>query len=603
MTTTGPCTPVLPVLPNAAGGLPAAGADVAQITCRYSWTTAPTTALADGPATVTVTGYDRAGNGIVTIGTILLDNTPPATTISTPLAGAAFTSITAPSITLTGTATDALAGVDRVEGRLTRVVNGVTTYFDGTFFVASDPGGYPMTSALNPAGGVGITSTTWTGTEPNVWLDGFYTMTVRTVDEAGNAGANTSSGFSVDAAPPSITITSVTPSPAALGNVITISVSVMDTVGGVGAAPAVTLAQNGAPAAAATLSGCSAAFPSAAGATVVCTYTYTVTGPPDGIALISATVSDTNGSSATDTETVFIGTTAPVLDIVVPTVTVYRKPSQTVDVTFTYTEASPREYVVQLKPPSSAAVITQTVSTGIPAGTNTITRTLTLTGIADGVYDVIVSLTNAAGQTVTDTEVGRVVVDSTPPLATVSTPGAGTTVGTLAVVNGTASDSVINGASSGLATVRFSVRSNVVGFNNGMYWNGATWVTSASNVWLTTNNETPNWTATAVMPALSTLQQGSYTICASALDVVGNQQTNPLCNTFTLNKPPMVTAAVPDTDGAVVARGFAPVTITFSEPVFKNTGSLVQISAADYGTLISLRQDTPTGTVIAATAT
>ncbi|HXI16317.1 MAG TPA: hypothetical protein VNM48_08090, partial [Chloroflexota bacterium] len=269
------CAPAaFPVLPN--GPAPAIGNDQAQLTCLYLWTP-PTSTATDGVATATITGFDRAGNGIVVTGTVILDNSLPTTTITQPVAtiyGAAGVAgfSGGPGSRMNGTATDDRAGIREVGGRLTRTVSGVTTYWNGSTWSALDNGFILVTNLGSP----GALSTTWeitNGPAADDWGDGTFTLQVRAVDLAGTGNVQspvTSVIFIVDSVGPAIVITSITPDPAN-ATAVTITVQASDVTSGVSAAPAVTVTQNGGGALPAGAGVCGAGL-GVPGATVTCTY-------------------------------------------------------------------------------------------------------------------------------------------------------------------------------------------------------------------------------------------------------------------------------------------------------------------------------------------
>jgi len=121
--------------------------------------------VAEGAHTVRVVAYDRAGNMAVVTVEIVADRTPPTTAVSFPSDGGVVSSST---VRITWTASDAGAGIERVE-------------------VVID-GGSPQVLAGN-ATGVSISGLS----------DGVHNVTVTTYDRAGNS-ATDSATFRVDTA-------------------------------------------------------------------------------------------------------------------------------------------------------------------------------------------------------------------------------------------------------------------------------------------------------------------------------------------------------------------------------------------------------------------
>jgi hypothetical protein len=149
-------------------------------TCFSSWEPfAPTKVwtldgASDGEKTVYVWFRDRAGNvGGPFTDTILLDRWPPGVSIAYPSAGAVLTTTHRPQVVITGTASDATAGVAWVD---------VTT---GTTWVS--------------ATGTANWAYTWTLPVVNRQV---YTLTARAQDHAGNWGASAGVTVTVDTVAP-----------------------------------------------------------------------------------------------------------------------------------------------------------------------------------------------------------------------------------------------------------------------------------------------------------------------------------------------------------------------------------------------------------------
>lgn len=121
--------------------------------------------LAEGAHQISVRGQDSAGNwGPATATTLTIDRTPPT------VSGVAVTpnpTNSAPTVTLIGSATDALTGVSAAE-----------------WFVGADPGagnGSAMTLTAN-GGGMDLAASV----DVSTWLTGDYVLSVRARDAAGN---------------------------------------------------------------------------------------------------------------------------------------------------------------------------------------------------------------------------------------------------------------------------------------------------------------------------------------------------------------------------------------------------------------------------------
>jgi hypothetical protein len=149
-------------------------------TCFSSWEPFTSTKVwtldgtSDGEKTVYVWFRDRAGNvGGPFTDTILLDRQPPGVSIAYPSAGAVLTTTHQPQVVITGTASDATAGVAWVD---------VTT---GTTWVS--------------ATGTANWAYTWTLPVVNRQV---YTLTARAQDHAGNWSASAGVTVTVDTVAP-----------------------------------------------------------------------------------------------------------------------------------------------------------------------------------------------------------------------------------------------------------------------------------------------------------------------------------------------------------------------------------------------------------------
>jgi hypothetical protein len=133
--------------------------------------------LAEGDHQISVRGQDSAGNwGPVAATTLTIDRTPPT------VSGLAVTpnpTNSAPVVTLTGSASDALAGVNAAE-----------------WFVGADPGvGNGAAMTLTPNGGaVDLAATI----DVSTWLVGDFVLSVRARDGAGNWSSTVSVTLTVD---------------------------------------------------------------------------------------------------------------------------------------------------------------------------------------------------------------------------------------------------------------------------------------------------------------------------------------------------------------------------------------------------------------------
>src|SRR5207247_2386570 len=88
---------------------------------------------------------------------------------------------------------------------------GVTKYWDGSAFQsgAIPASTYYLLTTLAPAGGLGVQAVTWTASnapDQTTWLDGTYTLTVHSEDQATNFSADQVTNFVVDRTPPVVNV-------------------------------------------------------------------------------------------------------------------------------------------------------------------------------------------------------------------------------------------------------------------------------------------------------------------------------------------------------------------------------------------------------------
>src|SRR6185295_5138173 len=152
--------------------------------------TVPTHALNQGVNNITVTAFDNAGNSSVDTIAITSDPLPPAVTITGPTLASTFATAAA-SISLSGTASDSLTSVTKVE------------YINTT------------TTAPPPTLATGTTS--WS-TGAILLASGNNVINVTATDAAGNTSTDTITVIK-DNLPPSVQITSPTVNPTHITNV------------------------------------------------------------------------------------------------------------------------------------------------------------------------------------------------------------------------------------------------------------------------------------------------------------------------------------------------------------------------------------------------
>jgi len=148
--------------------------------------------------------------------------------------------------------------------------------------------------------------------------------------------------------------------------------------------------------------------------------TYNISNVPlgvDGDHEINVSVKDAVGNVNTTNAsvTVTVDTTKPIISIVTPTASsnVSKKGGQQMYVNFTYVEANPKNYTVQIR--NATAIINSATDTTTSSPVN-VSFTMNATA-AEGHYNVTVTMWDNASHTNTTIEVNAVIIDSTPPTA------------------------------------------------------------------------------------------------------------------------------------------------------------------------------------------
>lgn len=165
---------------------------------RYVYTLNQAADAPDSKRWVEVTATDTAGNTSSSRVLVTADFTAPSSSLLTPVGLATWNGRPA----ITGTASDALSGVERVEFAALHVGSG--NYFDGTTFASATPVWLPT-----------VGKTSWSSTQTIPWVSGqSYTVFPRATDIAGNqetpgAGRTFTASTSVGAAPTAFTATSI----------------------------------------------------------------------------------------------------------------------------------------------------------------------------------------------------------------------------------------------------------------------------------------------------------------------------------------------------------------------------------------------------------
>ena len=324
---------------------------------------------ADGYYNVTVTMWDNATNTNTTIevDAVLMDSTPP----------------TAPTIDVPANGETLASANTWVNGTIDTDTANVTVYVNGSIKNAS----------------VAVSGNTFNISNVPLGADGAYEINVSTKDAAGNVNTtNASVTVTVDTTPPNVP-TIIVPADGALlttSNTWVNGTMSADTAN-------VTVYVNG--------------FIKNA-SVMVSGIAYNISNVPlgaDGSHEINVSAMDTAGNVNTTNAsvTVTVDTTAPIISIVTPTASseASKKGGQQMYVNFTYVEANPKNYTVQIL---NATDIINSATAATTSSPVNISFTMNATA-AEGHYNVTVTMWDNASYTNTATEVDAVIIDITPP--------------------------------------------------------------------------------------------------------------------------------------------------------------------------------------------
>jgi len=202
------------------------------------------------------------------------------------------------------------------------------------------------------------------------------------------------------------------------------------------------------------------------------------TGPlAQGFYVANITVSDIAGNTAVQTWN-FTASPGipPIISITSPTTTspVYTQSGKPIQVSFSYTEASPLNWTIIISNATYTAAI-PTNTTAITNGTNTATASVTINQTAsDGAYDLAVTMYNTLYLSTTATNTSAVIVDNTPP--TIGTPyqdqpSPGQSVVANVTLNVTQGSSMVNvNVSVNITDAASGVKQAILSYNNGTGW-------------------------------------------------------------------------------------------------------------------------------------
>ncbi|MDI6791474.1 MAG: Ig-like domain-containing protein, partial [bacterium] len=158
-------------------------------------------------------------------------------------------------------------------------------------------------------------------------------------------------------------------------------------------------------------------------------------------------------------------------------------------------------------------------------------------GRPDDAYEVKSRATDKAGNVQVNFTTVSFYYDTSAPATTITQPGNGKKLNKLDRIKGTASDAL-----SGAANVKITIRRK-----DGKYWNGSNWV--GSQTWLTAVG-TDNWYY--AWPGPAQMSDDVYTVCSRGEDMAGNLETNGPCHTFTFDQQLPASAICAPLTGATV---------------------------------------------------
>jgi len=460
------------------------------------------TSVSDGVYTIRVVITDLAGNSVTdTNKTVIVDTKAPIVTVN-PL----ITNDTSPQ--LTGTVDDATAIVNVT-------VNG-TTY---TATVSTTTNSYGIYD--------------WTADVTDPLGDGTYEVSVTAIDQAGNVG-NNATQLIIDTTPPAISEITYPSDGDYVKGTITIEANATDNEGGSGIAKVEFYLND-------TLLGIDE------NSTDGWSYDWNTTEVDDGSYYLTVVAIDRVGNSLSSSPiSVRVDNTPPTIEITSPTQAnpAYKQKGQTVSVSYNYTEQNPESIIIKIKK-EDTVIGTKTIDNGLESGKVSRTDNVTLDNNAiDGTYDIEITINDEAGNTATDTEIGAVVVDSTPPTTSeITNPPNGTYVRGTVTIEANAED---NANGSGIAKVEFYYENTKIGEN----------ADSPYSI---------DWDTT-------TVEDGTYSLIAVAVDRAGNSLTSSPVSVTVDNTPPQIIERNPGIN-AVGVDPATNITVKFSENVTCSLGS------------------------------
>ena len=477
-----------------------AAGNVDATPATYGWTvdlSAPNTSFAPTPA-------DPSANATPTFG---IGSTESPSTFECDLDGGGWapcaTPFTTPSLgdgshTLKARATDAAGNTDASEvtftwlvdataptGSVTAPANGAAV--GGTVVLASDSadagsGVATIVFQRSPAG-----AGTWSG-QGTSWdttgqADGDYDLRVVTTDNAGNAFTSAAITVTVDNADPSLSVVAPNPVNLATPDPATVSATAVDAGSGIANVRFDQCAENSPT--------CVSDSWVLLGVDTGAPYQASWSIPSDGPRLLRVRATDNAARQTTEFVLITIDRIAPSGSLTAPAAGADLR-GATVALAATASDSAPGSVntVTFQRSPAGAGIWTD-VSTDSFAP---YTGTLDTTGLADGLYDLRVFTTDAAGNAEAAPATTQVRVDNTAPTGAVAAPTAGASVSATVALTSNSADT-----GSGVATVQFQ-RSPV---------------------------GTGSWTNQAASFDTTTVADGLYDLRVTTTDNAGNAFTSP----------------------------------------------------------------------------
>lgn len=205
-----------------------------------------------------------------------------------------------------------------------------------------------------------------------------------------------------------------------------------------------------------------------------------------------------------------------------------------------------------------------------------------LTDLTDGItYTFAVTVTDRAENT--NTSSFALLYDNVPEVASVTSPADGSFSSTAFTVSGSAADN-----EGGIGLAADSTTYTFVQASDGQYWNGTGWqvgaVSLASTHSATTGSNPVTWTPAAggQPPSAGNMTDGTYYITATATNGNGSYTGSTVSAMYDGTAPLISTATI--------VKGNAYMTITFSEPVWGDSGLTTAIVPGDFS--LSFQQNT-----------